>query len=112
VTSIIACNTFDGVVLSADTGYIREESGLHSGVDKITLLKVGERPIAYVAMAGNEDAIVRLSGALRQVIAEIKKPLIEHGPSKFPEIVANYVSKIIKSIEYDTSEDLEIVMIY
>jgi hypothetical protein len=112
VTSIIACNTFDGVVLSADTGYIREESGLHSSVGKITLLKVGEQPIAYVAMAGNEDAIVRLSGALRRVIAEIKKPLIEHGPSKFPEIVANYVNKIIKSIENDTTEDLEMIMIY
>jgi len=112
VTSIIACNTFDGVVLSADTGYIRGENGLYSGIGKITLLKVKEQPIAYVAMAGDEDVIVRLSEALHQVISGIGKPLIEHGPSKFPEIIANYINRIIKNIGNYTTDNLEIVMIY
>ena len=100
------------MVLSADTGYISEESGLHSGVGKIIRLTVEDRPIAYVAMAGDEDAIVRLSGELSRVIAEIEKPLKEHGPSKFPEIVANYINRIIKNIENNTTDILEIVMIY
>jgi len=113
VTSIIACSTFDGVVLSADTGYIRGENGLlHSGIGKITLLKVKEKPIAYVAMAGDENVIVRLSQALQQVIAEIGRPLIEHGPSKFPEIIANYIYRIIKNIGNNTTNIIEIVMIY
>ncbi len=113
MTSIIACNTFDGVVLSADTGYIREESGLlQSGVGKITPLKVKEKPIAYVAMAGDENVIVRLSQALQQVVADIGRPLIEHGPSKFSEIMANYINRIIKKISNDATNELEMVMIY
>lgn len=113
MTSIIACSTFDGVVLSADTGYIRGENGLlYSGIGKITLLKVKEKPIAYVAMAGDISIIVRLSQALQQVVAEIRKPLIDHGPTKFPEIIANYINRIIKNIGSDTKDELEIVMIY
>ncbi len=113
MTSIIACNTFDGVVLSADTGYIRGENGLlQSGVGKITPLKVKEKTIAYMAMAGDENVIVRLTQALQQVVAEIGRPLIEHGPSKFPEIIANYINKIIKKISNNTTSVLEIVMIY
>jgi len=112
VTSIIACNTFDGVVLSADTGYISEESGLHSGVGKITRLTVEDRPIAYVAMAGDEDAINRLSKALQRVITKIKEPVIEHGPSEFPEIIRNYINRIIKNIGNNIKNDVEIAMIY
>jgi len=113
VTSIIACSTFDGVVLSADTGYIRGENGLlHSGIGKITLLKVKEKPIAYMAMAGDENVIVRLSQVLQQVVAEIRKPLRDHGPSKFSEIIANYINRIIKKISNNTTNELEIVMIY
>jgi len=113
VTSIIACSTFDGVVLSADTGYIRGENGLlHSGVGKITPLEVKKKTIAYVAMAGDENVIVRLSQALQQVVAEIRKPLRDHGPSKFPEIMANYINRIIKNIGSNTISEFEIVMIY
>jgi hypothetical protein len=113
MTSIIACNAFDGVVLSADTGYIRGENGLlHSGIGKIILLEVKEKPIAYVAMAGDENVIVRLSQALQQVVAEIRKPLRDHGPSKFPEIMVNYVNRIIKNIGSDITSELEIAMIY
>jgi len=112
VTSIIACSTFDGVVLSADTGYIREESGLHSGVGKITRLMVGNRPIAYVAMAGDEDDINRLSKALQRVITKIKEPVIEHGPSEFPEIIRNYIYRIIKNMKNNIKNDVEIAMIY
>ncbi len=113
MTSIIACSTFDGVVLSADTGYISGKNGLlRSGIGKITLLKVKEKPIAYMAMAGDENVIVRLSQALQQVVAEIGRPLIEHGPSKFPEIIANYINKMIKKISNNTTNELEIVMIY
>jgi len=113
VTSIIACSTFDGVVLSADTGYIRGENGLlYSGIGKITLLKVKEKPIAFMAMAGDENIIVRLSQALQQVVAEIRKPLRDHGPSKFSEIIANYINGIIKKISNNTTNELEIVMIY
>jgi hypothetical protein len=113
VTSIIACSTFDGVVLSADTGYIGGDNGLlYGGIGKITLLKVKEKPIAYMAMAGDENVIVRLSQALQQVIAEIGRPLIEHGPSKFPEIITNYINRTIKKISNNTTDELEIVMIY
>ncbi len=113
MTSIIACSTFDGVVLSADTGYIRGDNGLlYGGIGKITLLKVKEKPIAYVAMAGDENIIVRLSQALQQAAAEIGRPLIVHGPSKFPEIVTNYINKIIRKINDATTDELEIVMIY
>jgi hypothetical protein len=114
VTSIIACSTFDGVVLSADTGYIRGDNGLlRSGIGKITLLKVKEKPIAYMAMAGDENVIVRLSQALQQVVAEIGRPLIVHGPSKFPEIVTNYIDKIIRRTNDITMDELiEIVMMY
>jgi hypothetical protein len=113
VTSIIACSTFDGVVLSADTGYISGKNGLlYSGIGKITLLKVKGKPIAYVAMAGDENVIVRLSQALQQVVAEIERPLREHGPSKFPEIITNYINKIIKKVSNNTMNEIEIVMIY
>jgi len=113
VTSIIACSTFDGVVLSADTGYIRGENGLlYGGIGKITPLKVKEKTIAYVAMAGDENVIVRLSQALQQVVAEIGRSLIEHGPSKFSEIIANYINRIIKKISNNITNELEIAMIY
>jgi hypothetical protein len=113
MTSIIACSTFDGVVLSADTGYIRGDNGLlYGGIGKITLLKVKEKPIAYVAMAGDENVIVRLSQALQQDVAEIGRSLIVHGPSKFPEIVTNYINKIIRKINDATTDELEIVMMY
>jgi hypothetical protein len=97
-------------VFSADTGYIRGENGLlQSGVGKITPLKVKEKTIAYMAMAGDENVIVRLTQALQQVVAEIGRSLIVHGPSKFPEIVTNY---IIRKISNNTTNELEIVMIY